>query len=1072
MKSLLSVVSRNNARLRWVLVRPLRAAALAEVPFSRARVALAVLGGTFALLFVGGTTPGATAQAAGLSSFAAFPRDEPHASAPAVCPSSIVFGETIQCSITTGAEADTYTFAATAGDKVLVRMSPAAGGTLFPDVRVYGPDAAKLCDEYSSGTAEIASCSLPSTGTYSILALDDFGTGTGGYELYLQRLNNPGNAVSGAFGHTLSGSITTGAEADTYTFAATAGDKVLVRMSPAAGGTLFPDVRVYGPDAAKLCDEYSSGTAEIASCSLPSTGTYSILALDDFGTGTGGYELYLQRLNNPGNAVSGAFGHTLSGSITTGAEADTYTFAATAGDKVLVRMSPAAGGTLFPDVRVYGPDAAKLCDEYSSGTAEIASCSLPSTGTYSILALDDFGTGTGGYELYLQRLNNPGNAVSGAFGHTLSGSITTGAEADTYTFAATAGDKVLVRMSPAAGGTLFPDVRVYGPDAAKLCDEYSSGTAEIASCSLPSTGTYSILALDDFGTGTGGYELYLQRLNNPGNAVSGAFGHTLSGSITTGAEADTYTFAATGDKVLVRMSPAAGGTLFPDVRVYGPDAAKLCDEYSSGTAEIASCSLPSTGTYSILALDDFGTGTGGYELYLQRLNNPGNAVSGAFGHTLSGSITTGAEADTYTFAATAGDKVLVRMSPAAGGTLFPDVRVYGPDAAKLCDEYSSGTAEIASCSLPSTGTYSILALDDFGTGTGGYEFSIVPGAAKTFTVSTVSAWVAGTTHTVTITAKDAYGNTATGYTDKIHLASSDPAAVLPADYTFTRADGGVHTFNVILKTAGARSVTATDTGIAFVQGSDAGIVVQPAAASTLVVSGLTTPRSAGLSGSIRVTAKDPYGNTATGYRGTVHFSSTDPAAVLPSGYTFTSADAGTRTFGVTLKTVGTRSVTATDTVTSSIHGAQSSIVVNPGSASRLSVTGFPGTSVAGSTHALAVRVLDAYGNTATSYRGKVHFTSTDPVAVLPADYTFTASDAGTHTFSVTLKTAGAQSVSATDMATVSIKGSQTGIVVTPAKSKFHLVTPVRVLDTRVRQRPQRQAQAGHADLLPGHGQNR
>jgi hypothetical protein len=80
---------------------------------------------------------------------------------------------------------------------------------------------------------------------------------------------------------------------------------------------------------------------------------------------------------------------------------------------------------------------------------------------------------------------------------------------------------------------------------------------------------------------------------------------------------------------------------------------------------------------------------------------------------------------------------------------------------------------------------------------------------------------------------------------------------------------------------------------------------------------------------ITVTARDAYGNVATGYRGRVHFTSTDAAAALPSDYTFTATDAGVHSFSITLKTAGTRSVTATDTVTSSIKGTQSGIVVTP-----------------------------------------------------------------------------------------------------------------------------------------------
>jgi hypothetical protein len=69
---------------------------------------------------------------------------------------------------------------------------------------------------------------------------------------------------------------------------------------------------------------------------------------------------------------------------------------------------------------------------------------------------------------------------------------------------------------------------------------------------------------------------------------------------------------------------------------------------------------------------------------------------------------------------------------------------------------------------------------------------------------------------------------------------------------------------------------------------------------------------------------------------------------------------------------------------------------------------------------LTVTALDPYGNTAVNYQGTVTFSTsdTDSAIVLPADYTFTAADAGVHTFSggVTLNTPGDQTITATDTA--------------------------------------------------------
>src|SRR5262249_33098634 len=58
----------------------------------------------------------------------------------------------------------------------------------------------------------------------------------------------------------------------------------------------------------------------------------------------------------------------------------------------------------------------------------------------------------------------------------------------------------------------------------------------------------------------------------------------------------------------------------------------------------------------------------------------------------------------------------------------------------------------------------------------------------------------------------------------------------------------------------------------------------------------------------------------------------------------------------------------------------------------------------------------------------------------PSDYTFTANDKGMHTFSATLKTAGSQSLTATDTATSSISGSQSGVVVTAAAATRLAIT--------------------------------
>jgi len=214
-------------------------------------------------------------------------------------------------------------------------------------------------------------------------------------------------------------------------------------------------------------------------------------------------------------------------------------------------------------------------------------------------------------------------------------------------------------------------------------------------------------------------------------------------------------------------------------------------------------------------------------------------------------------------------------------------------------------------------------------------------------------------------------------------------------------------------------------------------------ASTFLVTGYASPTTAGASHSFTITAKDTLGNTATGYVGTITFTSSDPKAILPANYTFTSADAGVHIFSATLKTAGSQSITATDTATASITGKESGITVNPAAASKLVVSGYPSPTIAGISHSFTITAQDAFGNTASGYTGTVAFTSSDGQAALPANYGFTSADGGVHSFAAILKTAGSQSITATDTVTNSIKGSQTGISVNPAALSGLRVTAPR-----------------------------
>lgn len=105
------------------------------------------------------------------------------------------------------------------------------------------------------------------------------------------------------------------------------------------------------------------------------------------------------------------------------------------------------------------------------------------------------------------------------------------------------------------------------------------------------------------------------------------------------------------------------------------------------------------------------------------------------------------------------------------------------------------------------------------------------------------------------------------------------------------------------------------------------------------------------------------------------------------------------------------------------------------------ITGLPALVIGGSSLNFDVRAVDANRRTATSYSGSAVFTSTDPAATLPAAANFSAGRASGRT--VTLRTAGAQEIIATDTSNASITG-RASTTVSAARKLAFTVQPTSV----------------------------
>jgi uncharacterized repeat protein (TIGR01451 family) len=472
------------------------------------------------------------------------------------------------------------------------------------------------------------------------------------------------------------------------------------------------------------------------------------------------------------------------------------------------------------------------------------------------------------------------------------------------------------------------------------------------------------------------------------------------------------------------------------------------------------------------------------------------------------------------------DGTLLLSTSVAGGVLASEVNGNGSSLLTVQTTLAQLNATLGTASglvyTPAAGFSGtatlLLQSNDLGsTGAGGprtdgdLQSIFVTGLVEQLTIDLAASTVAGASVAVTVTARDGDGDVVTSYGGVVHLTTSDGSATLPPSATFVN---GVATFAATLRTAGPQTIRATDAAVPSIT-THRTIAVTPATAvrldfqqqptgvlvgapflpavqvvardafgnlatnnstavvrirvpnnpggavpvgvvSVRLVNGVATFPTLGISkagnaltlsassSTIPTTISDPFnvsavagfavtaspttivagsavdvtvraldakGQLVTGYAGKVHFTSSDPQAVLPADSTLTNGEA---TFQVSLRTSGPRTIAVADLGKPTARGTTKPVIVTPAAVVALRATGLVDPTTVGKRQMLTVAAVDAFGNINPGYRGTVALVSSDPSAVLPAPFTYAARDAGKHAFPVTLNTAGLQSLTAAD----------------------------------------------------------
>ena len=292
---------------------------------------------------------------------------------------------------------------------------------------------------------------------------------------------------------------------------------------------------------------------------------------------------------------------------------------------------------------------------------------------------------------------------------------------------------------------------------------------------------------------------------------------------------------------------------------------------------------------------------------------------------------------------------------------------------------------------------------------------------------------AGVSFQVTVTARDPNGDVDAAFAGTIHFTTTDdwPGYVLPPDSELV---GGEGTFSVTLTRAFVSTdITASDAADSL--STTVQIMVANGPADHFAFFDKGRPINAGVGAEFFVSVRDRYDNGCPDYAGTVHFTSSDtsPGVVLPADSRVYTG--GPQIFGFILDKAGPQTITATDVASPQVTGTYA-FYVHPGDVKTIRIDA-PATVTTTKPFDIVVTLFDAFGNVVTdgmfaNYPRQIHFTSSDLLATLPPDYTFTSADRGSRTFSgVVLVTPGTQTIGAHDVARPTIAGSTTVNVTLP-----------------------------------------
>ena len=627
-----------------------------------------------------------------------------------------------------------------------------------------------------------------------------------------------------------------------------------------------------------------------------------------------------------------------------------------------------------------------------SGTAAVNA--VAGVATFSTLAIDKSGVG---YTL---------SASSGAL---------TGATSAPFDITAGTAVGLAFTVQPStalAGAAIAPTILVTAQDAFGNTATAFNGSVTLAIATNPGGGALSGSAAIGAVAGVASFSTLSINKSALGYALSAAAGG-LTG--TTSALFDIT--PGTASVLAFSVQPTTATTnanLLPTVKVSARDALGNTATAFNGNIVVSLGANPGGSTLS---------GTRTFAAVHGVASYPGlslNNVGTGYTLTAAASGLSGATSTTFNIIPSTALKLVFSVQPAratAGatipGSLGPNIQVVAQDASGQTVTSFTGNITVAIAANPGGGTlagtktlaavagvatFLDLNIDKVGTGYSltataagltsvtSASFTIDPGTATqlSFTLSpTTTTAATAITPRVEVSARDAKGNLATGYSGNVTVAiGANPASGTLSGTTIVAASNGVASFSTLSIDHAGTGYTLTAAASAVTGATSGAFDITATRATKLVFTVQPTSATAGviIAPAVKLTAQDASGQTATAFTGNVTLTITAGTGTLGatlSGTTTVAAINGVATFS-NLSILRSGSGYKLSAVAATVSGALSaSFTINPAAPTALDFVTQPASTAATATilglngPTITVAVKDAMGNPVKSFAGTV-----------------------------------------------------------------------------------------------------